>query len=53
MLDGLLKYQHSAFMPIELDEVEKFMEGLKGERFGVLERLNAVRAFRLARGHTP
>jgi hypothetical protein len=48
LLNGLLKYRHSDFSPADLDEIERFIHGLKEHPFKILEKLAAVRAARLS-----
>lgn len=48
LLDGLLRFEHPAFTPDLLDEVERFVEGIQEHTFNIRERIAAIRAFRLA-----
>lgn len=44
MLSGLIQYEHTSFDDSLLDEVEKFMDGLKGPAHHLKERCIAARA---------
>lgn len=48
LLDGLLRFEHPAFTPTLLDEVEQFVEDIQEHTFNIRERIAAIRAFRLA-----
>lgn len=47
LLDGLLRFEHSAFSSDLLDEIERFLQGTQEHAFGIRERIAAIRAFRL------
>jgi hypothetical protein len=49
LLDGLLKYEHPKFSARMLDEIERFLKGIKEDTFRISERLSAIRATSLAR----
>jgi len=49
MLDGLLRFDHPPFTEKDLDEIERFLEGLEEHAFRIPERLVAIRAARLAK----
>jgi hypothetical protein len=49
VLDGLLDVRHSWFTPDMLDNIERFLEGIKEHQFCITERTAAIRAFRLSR----
>jgi len=48
LLDGLMRFEHPAFTSDHLDEVERFVEGIREHTFGIRERIAAIQAFRLA-----
>jgi hypothetical protein len=47
LLDGLLRFAHPSFTSLDLDEIEKFIEGLEEYSFNIQERISAIRATRL------
>ncbi|MDP3043049.1 MAG: hypothetical protein Q8N21_01470 [bacterium] len=47
LLDGLLRFEHSAFSKELLEKIEIFVDGLDEHSFRISERLSAIRAFRL------
>jgi hypothetical protein len=49
LLDGLLRFRHPEFSLEQLDEVERFVDGVEEHTFGIRERLAAIRAYRLGR----
>ena len=49
MLDGLLRFDHPSFTEKDLDEIERFLEGLEEYTFRIPERLVAIRAARLTK----
>jgi hypothetical protein len=47
LLDGLLRFEHPKFTPEQLDEIEKFLDGVDEHPFRIHERIAAIRAYRL------
>ena len=47
MLDGLLRFKHPSFTDHQLDEVERFLDGIDEHAFRIPERIAAIRSFRL------
>ena len=47
LLDGLLRFEHSAFSKKLLEKIEIFIDELDEHLFRIPERLSAIRAFRL------
>ncbi len=50
LLDGLLRFEHVSFDEEDLDLIEAFVRDLDEEEFRILERLAAVRAYRVRKG---
>jgi hypothetical protein len=49
MLNGLLRYRHPDFTTEMLDDIEKFVHGLREHPFQIPEKIAAIRAARLMR----
>jgi hypothetical protein len=49
LLDALLRFCHASFTSEQLDDVERFAEGVNDHTFNIEERIAAIRAYRLAR----
>ncbi len=47
LLDALLRYEHNSFNSNDLDETEKFIEGVTKECWRIPERIAAIRANRI------
>jgi len=52
LIDGLLRHNHHKFEEKDLDTVERFVEGLQTHPFKILERVAAIRSYRLAKVST-
>jgi hypothetical protein len=48
MLNGLLRYEHGSVTTGDLDQIEKFIDGLDEHTFRIEEKINSIRAFRLS-----
>ena len=51
LINGFLRYEHSAFSNDDLDRIEAFLE--KGDEFRdrITEKINSVRSYRVAQAH--
>lgn len=49
LLDGLLRFRHSAFSPETLDYIELVIHDVDEHTFRITERMAAIRAYRLSR----
>ena len=47
MINGLLRYRYPDFSNDMLDEIEKFLDGMKEHSFQIPEKIAAIRAMRL------
>jgi hypothetical protein len=50
MLNGLLRYRYPDFSNNMLDEIERFLDGMKEHSFQIPEKIAAIRAMRLCEG---
>jgi hypothetical protein len=50
LLNGLLRYRHPDFTDEMLDDIERFLVGLKEHPFQIPEKLAAIRTARLMPG---
>lgn len=50
LIDGMLRFEHPSFTEEDLDEIEGFVRGIEDHSFRILERVAAVRAFRVRVG---
>lgn len=48
LVDGLLKFEHNLFSDQNIDEIERFVDGVEESVFRIPQRLSAVRAVRLS-----
>ena len=49
LLDGLLRLKHTEFCDLDLDEIERFLNGISEDTFRINERIFAIRSYRLER----
>lgn len=47
LINGMLRYEHTAFTVQELDKIEEFVTNLSEHTFKISEKLNSVRSYRL------
>ena len=50
LIDGMLRFEHPSLTEEDLDEIEGFVRGVEEHSFRILERVAAVRAFRVRVG---
>ncbi len=48
LINGLLRYEHPVFSDRDLDDVEKFIDGIDEHAFRIGEKINSARSFRLS-----
>jgi len=52
VVDGLLRFEHSLFSDDLLDDIERTIDGIEEHPFRIPQRIAAIRALRLSRGHS-
>jgi hypothetical protein len=48
MLEGLLRYKHTDFSDVELDQIEAFLRNINEYDFDIDKRVNAIRSLRVS-----
>lgn len=48
IIDGLLRFKHPDFSQHDLDEIERFLDGITEHTFRIKQRITAIRSYRLA-----